>query len=145
MNIKELEDEWEQDCIIDEYKLDLESLKSSKLHAKYMRLLVDHKLKNVKLRQDYLNLRQNKYRWIQGKMTKQELADLGWEQYLYNKPLKSETDELLKGDVELSGLDAKMEYINTMIYLLEEIIKSIKDRTWSIRNAIEFQKFQAGN
>lgn len=144
MNITELENEWEQDSIIDEFKLDQESLKSSKLHAKYLRLLVDSKLKIVKLKQDYVNLRQNKFRWIQGKMTKQELDELGWEQYLYNKPLKSEMDELLKGDNELSALEAKMEYILTMIYMLEEIIKAIRDRQWSIRSSIDFKKFQAG-
>jgi hypothetical protein len=145
MNITELENEWEQDCSIDEFKLDLEALKCSKLHSKYLRLLIDSKLKIVKLKQDYLDLRQNKFRWIQGKMTKQELETLGWEQYLYSKPLKSETDELLKGDAQLVSMEAKIEYIQTMVYMLEEIIKSIKGRNFEIRAAIDWKRFIAGN
>ena len=145
MKITELQDEWQKDSNIDEFRLDTEALKSSQLHAKYMRLLIDSKLKIVKLKQDYDNLRQTKFRWIQGKLTKEELLELGWEQYQFNKPLKSEMDELLKGDTDLVSIMTKIDYILTMLYMLEEIIKHIRDRGFSIKSAIQWKMFQAGN
>jgi hypothetical protein len=144
MNISELQEQWEIDSNIDGLQLDLESIKSAKLHSKYINVLVESKLKLVKLKQEYSNLRTLKFRYYRGELSRQELTELNWNQYQLNKPLKSEMDEILKGDTDLTNIEAKIEYISSMIYMTESILNSIKDRTWSIRNAIEFKKFQAG-
>jgi hypothetical protein len=106
--------------------------------------LVESKLKLIKLRQEYANLRTLKFRYYRGELSRAELTELNWTQCQLGKPLKSEMDEILKGDTDLTTIETKIEYIVSMIYMLESILNSIKDRTWSIRNAIEFKKFQAG-
>ena len=38
----------------------------------------------------------------------------------------------------------KIKYYNVTLKFLEEIIKNVSNRTFQIKNAIEWQKFQAG-
>jgi len=144
MTLDEIQDNWENDCDIDNNHLDTESVKTAKLHAKYIRLLVDAKLRISKLRTEYLELKKTKFRYYRGELSRQELNDLGWEQWQYAKPIKNEMEQLLDGDTDIVKLKMKIEYIETMIYLLESILKSISDRTWSIKNSISFKQFLAG-
>lgn len=59
--------------------------------------------------------------------------------------MKNEMDEFLKGDSDLNKIDLKIQYIKIMVEALESILNQVKARDWSIRNAIEFKKFLAGN
>lgn len=136
---------WEQDAEIDGNHLDASSIESAKLHAKYIKLLVNAKLRKTKLGIEYAELRKHKFRYYRGELTKQELQDLGWEQWQYNKPLKSDMDEFLRGDNDLNTIQTRIEYMDTMIYALESILQQIKGRDWQIRNSIEYKKFLAGN
>lgn len=142
--ITEIQDLWEQDCIIDNNHLDDESIKTAKLHAKYINMLMETKLGISKRKIEISTLRKNKYRYYKGEMTRQELSDLGWDQWLYAKPLKYELEQLLEGDSDLVALNLRMEYLEATLYLLESILKSIADRTWSIRNSISYKSFLAG-
>ena len=38
----------------------------------------------------------------------------------------------------------KIKYYNVTLKFLEEVIKNVSNRTFQIKNAIEWQKFQAG-
>jgi hypothetical protein len=144
MTLDEIQANWEIDCEINTNHLDNESVKTAKLHAKYIKLLVDAKLRISKLRTEYQELRKLKFRYYRGELTRQELTELNWEQWHYSKPLKNEMEQLLDGDSDITKIKMKIEYIETMIYLLESILKSIADRTWSIRNSITFKQFLAG-
>ena len=46
--------------------------------------------------------------------------------------------------IKLSAVDMKIKYYNVTLKFLEEIIKNVSNRTFQIKNAIEWQKFQAG-
>lgn len=144
MTLDEIQANWEIDCEIDNNHLDNESIKTAKLHSKYIKLLVDAKLRLSKLKNDFVLLKKTKFRYYRGELTRQELADLGWEQWQYAKPIKNEMEQLLEGDKEIANMKLKIEYIDTMIYLLESILKSISDRTWSIKNSLGFKQFLAG-
>jgi hypothetical protein len=142
--IEEIQNLWDIDSSIDSNNLDNESVKTAKLHAKYISLLMNTKLRYSKTKVDYNTLRKNKFRYYRGELSKQELIELGWEQWQYTKPLKNEMDEFLKGDSDITAMDLKLEYLTSTIYLLESILKSIADRTWSIRNCISYKTFLAG-
>ena len=77
-------------------------------------------------------------------MSKQELEDLGWNQFQGNKPLKNEMDEYLQCDEDLNTCMDNIEHLKTSIYTLEQIIRSINSRTWDIKSAIEYVKFTNG-
>lgn len=144
MNIEELQQLWEADCQIDDNYLGENSTATPKLHAKYLRLLVNVKLKHTKLSSDANMLRKNKFRYYRGELSRDELTDLGWVQWQGVKPLKNEMDEFLSGDTELNTLRVKIDYLETMIYFLESVLGQIKARDWQIKSHIEWKKFLAG-
>ena len=77
-------------------------------------------------------------------MTKEELTVLEWSQFQGNKPLKNEMDEFLQCDADLIILQDKVEYFKTVIFTLEQILRSINSRTWDIKTAVEYMKFTNG-
>lgn len=135
---------WEADSVIDDNHLGESSTATAKLHSKYLKLLIETKLKKSKLDIDYNNLRKLKFRYYRGELTRAELAELGWEQWQYNKPLKAEMDEFLKGDDDLVKIQARVEYIDTMIYALESIMQQIKQRDFQLSNGIKWKQFLSG-
>jgi hypothetical protein len=145
MNIDELHSLWDADSVINEDHLDRESIKSPQLHSKYLRYLIQHKMKFAALQAEYKTLRQKKFRYYRGEMPKPELEEYGWSQWQGIKPLKNEMDEFLEGDADLNKINIKCEYIKGMVEALEAILSQIKSRDWQIRNAIEFKKFVAGS
>lgn len=144
MNIEQLQELWDADCAIDDNYLGEQSTATPKLHAKYVKLLVQVKLKHTKLQSDYNLLRKNKFRYYRGELSRDELNDLGWAQWQGVKPLKNEMDEFLSGDSDLNTLRVKIDYLETMIYFLESIMQQIKARDWQIKTAVEWKKFLAG-
>lgn len=135
---------WEADSRIDDNHLGEASTTTAKLHAKYLKLLVDAKLRKTKLDIEFNTLKKTKIRYYRGEMSRDELAQYGWDQYQYNKPLKAEMDEFLKGDEDLSKIVVRHEYIDTVVYALESIMTQIKQRDFQLSNAIKWKQFLAG-
>lgn len=144
MNLEELMNQWEQDSKIDDNHLGEASTNSPNLHSKYINIMVSYKLKLTKTRGDYNMLRKNKFRYYRGELSRQELEDLGWQQWQGVKPLKNEMDEFLQGDSDLVQMEQKVEYLNTIVYFLEEVLKQIRQRDWQIRTAVDWKKFLVG-
>ena len=144
MNIEEIQDAWEADSAIDDKYLGEASANIPKLHAKYIKLLIGTKLKHTKYKTDYNVLRKNKFRYYRGELSRQELQDLGWDQWQGVKPLKNEMDEFLTGDDDLNKMSIRIEYLEAMIYLLESILGQIRSRDYQVKNGIEWKRFLAG-
>lgn len=135
---------WEADSRIDDNFLGEASVNTAKLHSKYLKLLIDAKLRRTKIDMDYSALRKTKIRYYRGELTRDELKEHGWEPWQYNKPLKAEMDEFLKGDEDLSVLLARVELVETHIFALESILQQIKQRDFQISNGIKWKQFLAG-
>lgn len=144
MNIEQLQEQWDADCLINDNHLGEHATQTPKLHAKYLKLLVGVKLKHTKYSADYNMLRKNKFRYYRGELGREELQDLGWAQWQGIKPLKNEMDEFLQGDTELNTMKVKIDYLETMIYFLESVLGQIKARDWQLKTAVEWKKFLAG-
>lgn len=144
MKLSDLQEMWAEDCKIDETNLGKESARVPLLHAKYINLLSSTRLNLRKAESDYLNCRRKKYRYYRGEMSRAELEEEGWEQWQGTKPLKNEIDEFLQGDSDLISLTDKIEYFKTVLYQLEQIIRSINSRTWDIKSSLEWLKFTNG-
>jgi hypothetical protein len=50
----------------------------------------------------------------------------------------------LDADERLSNVSMKIEYYNVMLRYIEEILKQITNRTYQIKNSIEFMRFSSG-
>lgn len=144
MNIEKIHEMWDVDAIIDDNQLGEHATSTPKLHAKYIRLLVSVKLKHTKYASDYNILRKAKFRYYRGEMTRDELIEHNWVQWQGVKPLKSEMDEFLQGDSDLNALRVKVDYLETVIYLLESILGQIKARDWQLKTAVDYKRFLAG-
>jgi len=144
MTLEELQNAWAEDCIIDDNHLDSESVNTAKLHSKYLNHLIRYKLELAKMKAYYNTLRQSKFRYYRGEMTKEELQLNGWNQWQGVKPLKNEMDEFLSGDNDLNKLEIKANYIQCIVDFLDSVMNQIKARDWQIRNSIEWKKFISG-
>ena len=58
--------------------------------------------------------------------------------------LKSEVKEAISQDPEMMKLRLRISIMSEYVDTLERIVKSIKDRDWAIKNAIEWRKFESG-
>ncbi len=144
MKLNEIQTMWAEDCKIDQTNLGRAAARVPELHAKYLNMLTSVKLQYRKADADYLRLRKLKMRYYKGELSKQELDELGWDQFLQNRPLKNEMDEVLNTDSDIIQINDKLEYIRTVLYQLEQILKSINSRTWDVKSAIEWYKFTNG-
>ncbi len=145
MNLDELQDLWIQDSRINETDLGREATRVPMLHSKYLKILTTTRLQLRKYESQYLRLRGNKLKYFRGELSREELTDLGWEQYLGPKPLRTEVDDVISTDEEVIKAVDKVEYMKTMMYQLEQIIRSINSRTWDVKSAIEYFRFTQGS
>ena len=144
ITLNELQDQWKADCKIDELNLGSESTKTPELHSKYLNYLTTFKLQLRKYESQMHSLRRIKWRYFRGELSREELENLGWEQYLGPQPLKNEMQEYLDSDADIIKIVDNIEYIKACLYQCEFIMKSLNSRTWDIKNAIEFMKFTNG-
>ena len=144
MKLTEIQEAWAKDCRIDETNLGHASAQVPMLHSKYLNLLTNSRLQLRKAESDLARLRRTKYRYYRGELSKDELAELGWDQWQGVKPIKNEMDEFLATDDDLIAQTDRVEYFKTVYQQLESILKSISSRTWDIKSSIEWYKFSNG-
>jgi hypothetical protein len=143
MTLDELKTQWEQDCNIDDINPDRSAAQSPHLHSKYLNILLDYKLRLTKTQFEYSQLKSLKAKYFRGEMTREELEERQWEQWQY-KTLKSDIEQLIDADSEVQKIQARVEYLKCVIFFLESVINEIRNRSFHIRNIVEFQKFRAG-
>ena len=142
MTLEDIQNLWSEDCHIDRTALDAESLKIPSLHQKYYKHYLREYYKLKKEEGDYNDLKRLKHEYYTGKLSQKELNDLGWEPFQFI--LKGELPLYLDSDKELSEILIRIEMQKEKVKYLESIIKSLKDRNFLIKNAIEFIKFSNG-
>ena len=144
MKLSEIQDMWTKDAKVNELDLGKSSIQIAELHAKYLNILSNTKLQLRKCEGDYLRLRRTKFKYYRGEMTREELEELGWNQFQGLKPLKNEVEDIVNCDEDVIRCVDKVEYMKAMLYQLEQIIRSLNGRGWEIKNAIEWTKFTNG-
>jgi hypothetical protein len=132
---------WEQDCKIDPDNLHTESLNIASLHAKYFDMYNNIVLLKKKAEQQRKNIRHDRYEYYTGKAD----PDVYVENPFPKKIRDKETlQKYLDADEKLSQVCLKIDYYDTMLNYIESILKMIQNRTFQIKNAIEFVRFTAG-
>lgn len=144
MLIDDILKNWEIDCVIDNDNLGNASSITPNLHAKYLRLLIDYKLKKVKFTNELSDLKLLKSKYFKGHLSTDELKDLGWEPY-HLRVLKTEIDEHINADQDIQKIQTRLDYCNTAIYTLEQILQELKSRSFHTRVAMDWIKFRAGD
>ena len=141
MNLEQIQEMWERDSKIDPDNLHDESLKIPQLHSKYYTLYNTITLLREKARESYAKVKLERYKYYTGKATAEVYAE---EPFPYKVREKDAIQRHLEADDKMNKIDMKIKYYDVMLKFLEEIIRNISGRTYQIKNAIEWNKFQAG-
>ena len=57
---------------------------------------------------------------------------------------KEEISMFIEADEDIGKLKYKIEYIDQVLFFLDGVLRMINNRTYHIKNAIEWKKFQSG-
>lgn len=137
---------WKEDCEISEFKLDEASRQTPSLHAKYLEIRSLTKLRLQEVELDQKVLLKSKWRYYNGKMHEDEIKETGWEFDPFDgvKVLKGDMNYFYDADLDIQKSEKKIVYYKTVLDTLEEIINNLKWRHSTIKNIIEWRKFEAG-
>ena len=145
--LEELLSEWEVDCKLDREQMDVSSLESSILHAKYLKIYAQVSKELRKAKQDASALRHIKNQYYNGTMSKEKIDEYGWPYDPYAgaiKPIKSEIAKFVDNDSEMKEANKEVEDWELYKDAVSQIMEHIKWRGQNIKNAIDWVKFQAG-
>lgn len=140
MKFSEILEMMKVDSNIDAAHLDTASLAIPYLHSKWYNVFVEE-LRILKgIDTEYNILYKNKMEYYLGKA-----PDEIYEQNpLHLKILKQDVEIYLKSDEELIAVDSKRSLQKIKVETVEGYIKNINNRSFMIKNAIDFRKFVNG-
>ena len=141
MNLEKIQEMWERDAVIDPDNLHDESLKIPQLHSKYYTVYNTITLLREKARESYSKIKLERHNYYTGKATAEEYIE---NPFPYKVREKDAIQRHLEADEKLNTIDMKIKYYDVILKFLEEIIRNISGRTYQIKNAIVWQKFQSG-
>ena len=141
MNLDDIQCMWEKDSQLDKDNLHDESLKIPVLHAKYHELFNNTLLLRKKAEQQRKNIRHERYEYFSGKADPEVYVENPFPKKIRDKETMQ---KYLDADEKLSQINLKIDYYETQLNYIESILKQISNRTYQIKNAIEWSKFIAG-
>lgn len=143
MTIDEILREWEKDSKIDRTDISSESLRTPELHHKYIRILTQESILRKKIKQDYDNTYKLKWEYYHGILDYDTIKQNNWEP-LQLKILKQDLPIYLNSDKDVQSISAKLSIQEEKCSVLESVLKTISVRNFTIKNYIDFEKFQSG-
>lgn len=143
MKFEQIREMVEKDIGIDKTELGDESTRIPQLHNKYLNLFHDERLILNKLTAEYKILHKNKWEWMTGKMSQEQLTALGWEPF-QTRIMRQDISLYMDADPHLNEMGSKLALQTEKVEYLESLLKGISQRHWIIRNAIEWRKFTQG-
>jgi hypothetical protein len=97
----------------------------------------------TKYQHDFAILRLRKWKIYTGKASEEELAD--WKEDSFDLDiLKTDVDKFMEADQKLIDLKSKIAVTEIKIKTIEEFLKSLNNRNFAIKSAIEWQKMMNG-
>ena len=141
ITLDKLQEMWEKDSKINPDELHTESLNIPSLHAKYFELYNTIFLLRKKAEQQRKNIRHERYEYFSGKADPDVYIQNPFPKKIRDKDTMT---KYLDADEKLSTSNLKIDYYDTMLVYIESILKVIQNRTFQIKNAIEYMRFQSG-
>ena len=140
MTLEELQQQVDKDFKLDDTELDTESVKIPLLHNKYLQHFNKFSLLLKKAEYDYKTLQRHKWEYYTGKsdpsVYKEKPFDL--------KVLKNDVHIYINADEDIQKVQAKIVYQEAIVNYLEQILRMINNRSFTIKNAIEWRRFTSG-
>ena len=140
MNLDELKLQVQKDLKVDDEHLDTESLKNQEIKATYLDHKSRYELLLYRAKGDYKRLYREKWEYYGGKADAKIYATKPFDL----KVLKTDLAVYITSDEEIINAENKVGYLETIVDYIKGVIKSVDNRGWDIKNAIEWKKFEAG-
>ena len=140
MTLEELQQSVNKDFKLDDTELDTESVNIPLLHNKYLIHYNKFSLLLKKSEYDHKSMIRDKWEYYTGKADPSVYREKPFD----IKVLKADVHIYMDSDEELQKADQKAAYLKQVTTYLEQVLRSINNRTFLIKNAIEWKKFTSG-
>ena len=141
MDLETIQSMWSKDAQIDQDNLHDEAAKIPSLHAKYFDLY-----NNIKLLRERSVTKDNKVRlerwnYYAGKADPEVYEK---EPFPYKVREKDAIKRYMDADDKVQQTTLKIKYYDLMLTYLEDIIKQVGNRSYQLKNIIDWHNFRAG-
>lgn len=143
MKLEDIMSNWDEDAVIDNTELARESLKTPQLHSKYMKMLTMEAYSYKSLDQELKTLTKLKHEYYLGILDKETLEEKGWEPNP-KRIIKQDLHLYMESDTDIQRLQTRLEVQKQKLSYLESVIKTITNRGFLIKNAIDWERFKVG-
>ncbi len=140
MTLEEIQAEADKDLVIDDTELDTESLKTPIIHNKYLQYYTKFNLLLKKSQWEERTLQREKWEYYTGKSDPEVYKDKPFDL----KVLKNDVPIYINADEDIQKIQAKVVYQEAIVSYLEQILRMINNRSFTIKNAIEWRRFTSG-
>ena len=140
MNLEQIQELWKKDSQIDDVLLDEAALRIPQLHHKYLTLHSEYTLLAKKKGQELKQLQHKKWLYYSGKADPKEYEDNPFP----HKVMKGDVNNWIAVDEQIQKVEMQIDYYNTTVNVLSEILKQIGQMSYNIRAAIDWRKFTGG-
>ena len=141
MNLEQLQTMWKKDSVIDTDLYCEESTKIPQLHMKYMEFFNTYSLMKKERELQLNQLVKEKWLYYKGKAPSAVYKEMPFDLKLTTK---EEISMFIEADEEIGKLQYKIDYIDQVLFFLDGVLRMINNRTYHIKNAIEWKRFQSG-
>lgn len=144
MTLDEIFDLWSEDSVINVSELGNAAIDIAKLHHKYYSILSKERLLLRKMEGQSKSLRLEKFEFFVDGPTEEQI-EMGWKLPPKGRILKTDAKEYVDADSDVISLNLKIAYQQEKIDLLTDIIKTISNRGFQVKSAIDWEKFKVGS
>lgn len=147
LDLESILNEWKEDCKMPVGNLADTQKAVPSLHAKYLEYLSLTKLQLKREEHKQKILFKDKYMYYEGKMSQEEINSKNWQYDPFegNLPTKAMKEKMADADTDIHRSEEKIAYLNTIIDTLKEIVDNLKWRHQTIKNVLDWRKFEDGS
>lgn len=144
MTLDEIFGLWSEDSVINVSELGNAAIDIAKLHHKYYSILSKERLLLRKMEGESKSLRLEKFEFFVDGPTEEQI-EKGWKLPPKGRILKTDAKEYVDADNDVIALNLKIAYQQEKIDLLTDVIKTISNRGFQVKSAIDWEKFKVGS
>ena len=137
MNLETIQSMWEKDSQIDIIKLHEEAAKIPSLHAKYWDVYNSLKLLKEKAQTQECNIKLERHNYYTGKSDPEVYQA---EPFPYKVREKESVKRYMDADERVQTIVLKIKYYDVMLSYLEDIVRQINNRSYQLKNIIDWQQ-----
>ena len=137
MNLETIQSMWEKDSQIDIIKVHEEAARIPSLHAKYWDVYNSVKLLKEKAQTQEATVRLDRYNYYTGKSDPEVYQA---EPFGLKVRDKESLKRYIDADERMQTVVAKIKYYDVMLTYLEDIVKQINNRSYQLKNIIDWQQ-----